>query len=185
MGVISVEQSVGSATKTAELSPVRMIPASSTKPSSSTSAAEMVPAETPLPVRHFSTRPIVIGVGSVGVYSKLPSFENYDEILEPLVGGEFFVTTGEVLLPMVDLDTSTNDEIRVNADVRWTLPLAFAEVVWGKDGKVHRETIPLEETAAFGSETFNWKVRAPDWEWVRVAVWDVAADGAFVNPVRK
>ena len=72
----------------------------------------------------------------------LPSFENYREILDPLVGGEFFVTTGEVLLAKVDLDTSTDDEIRVRADVRWTLPLAFAEVVWGKDGEVHRRDDP-------------------------------------------
>ena len=116
---------------------------------------------------------------------RLPSFENYGEILEPLVRGEHFVTTGEVLLPEADFSASGADEIRVTAEVRWTLPLAIAEIVWGADGEVHTETISLAETGAFGEETFEWKAEAPGWEWARIAVWDVAADGAFVNPVRR
>jgi hypothetical protein len=27
------------------------------------------------------------------------------------------------------------------------------------------------------------EVAAPGWTWARLAVWDVAADGAFTNPV--
>jgi hypothetical protein len=26
-------------------------------------------------------------------------------------------------------------------------------------------------------------VKAPGWKWARIAVWDVAANGAFTNPV--
>lgn len=116
---------------------------------------------------------------------RLPAFDDYGKILEPLVRGEYFVTTGEVLLPEVDFSGSTNDEIRVQADVRWTLPLAIAEIVWGADGEIHTDTVSLADTGAFGSETFEWKATAPGWEWARLAVWDVAADGAFVNPVKR
>ena len=40
----------------------------------------------------------------------------------------------------------------------------------------------VADTAAFGSNEFEWNVSAPGWGWARVAVWDVAANGAFVNP---
>ena len=112
----------------------------------------------------------------------LPDFDHYHEILKPLVRGDFFVTTGEVLLPDVTIDVGTADQINVKASVEWTFPLAFAEVIWGNGEQVSRETIPLADTAAFGSNEFVWNVNAPGWEWARVAVWDVAANGAFVNP---
>ncbi len=116
---------------------------------------------------------------------RLPSFDNYQEILKPLVAGDFFVSTGEVLLPEVDFSASTTDMIQVSADIRWTMPLRFAEVIWGESNTVHRKIIPLDRTAAFGSETFEWTLEAPDWEWARVAVWDIAANGAFINPVHR
>ncbi|MEZ5365626.1 MAG: hypothetical protein R2748_25680 [Bryobacterales bacterium] len=112
---------------------------------------------------------------------RLPSFDNYGEILEPIVKGDFFVSTGEVLLPEVSIDGSA-DQIKVAAEVRWTFPLRMAEVVWGDGEDVHREQISLETTAGFGSQTFHWSVPAKGWKWARLEVWDVAANGAFVNP---
>ena len=38
---------------------------------------------------------------------RLPAFEQWGEVLEPLARGDFFTTTGEVLLPRVDLSKST------------------------------------------------------------------------------
>jgi hypothetical protein len=64
----------------------------------------------------------------------------------------------------------------------WTFPLRFAEIVWGDGQTTHREVIELAETREFGSKTFEWRAKANGWKWVRVAVWDVAANGAFVNP---
>ena len=113
---------------------------------------------------------------------RLPDFDHYDEILKPLVDGEFFVTTGEVLLPEVTIGGGA-DAIDVSASLQWTFPLAFAEVIWGDGKQVHRQKLPLTRTAAFGSEEFKWEVAAPRWKWARLAVWDVAANGAFVNPV--
>ena len=37
-------------------------------------------------------------------------------------------------------------------------------------------------TREFGKRTFEWRAPAAGWQWARVAVWDVAGNGAFVNP---
>jgi hypothetical protein len=114
---------------------------------------------------------------------RLPDFDHYGEILEPLTAGDFFVTTGEVLLPKAEIRAGAGDQIRVDAEVKWTFPLRFAEIVWGDGEDVHRKTISLESTRGFGSQTFQWTIDAAGWKWARLAVWDVAANGAFVNPV--
>ncbi|MCI0350442.1 MAG: hypothetical protein L0Z53_13535, partial [Acidobacteriales bacterium] len=67
--------------------------------------------------------------------------------------------------------------------VQWTFPLRFAEIVWGDGHGTDREIIPLEKTREFNSQTFEWKAKAEGWKWARVAVWDIAGNGAFVNPV--
>ena len=113
---------------------------------------------------------------------RLPSFDNYGEILEPLAAGDFFVTTGEVLLPKARIDTSDAGKIRVQADIEWTFPLRRAEIVWGDGKEVHMEVISLETTKPFGRKSFEWSIGAAGWKWARLAVWDVAANGAFVNP---
>ena len=115
---------------------------------------------------------------------RLPGFDNYAEILAPLRNGDFFVTTGEVLLPSWEIG-GDESEISVRVDVRNTFPLQFAEIVWGDGDGTYRKIIGLAETAAFGSESFRWTIAAPGWTWARLAVWDVAANGAFVNPVRR
>ena len=115
---------------------------------------------------------------------RLPSFDNYDRLLEPLLAGQFFVSTGEVLLPSWEIG-GTDAEIAVKADVRGTFPLQFAEVVWGDGTGTQREIFDLSESGEFSSGSYSWKVRAPGWTWARLAIWDVAANGGFVNPVRR
>ena len=116
---------------------------------------------------------------------RLPEFERWGDALAPLARGDYFTTTGEVLLPRVDLSRSTADHVVANVEARWTFPLRFAEIVWGDGHTTHRETIPLSETREFGKRTFEWRATAAGWTWARVAVWDVAGNGAFVNPVWK
>ncbi len=113
--------------------------------------------------------------------ARLPDFDHYTELLDPLRSGDFFVTTGEVLLPSVSISGSSNT-INVQAEVRWTFPLRYAEIVWGDGDQTHRSIIPLDTTRAFGTETFNWSIDAPGWTWARLAIWDIATNGAFVNP---
>lgn len=115
---------------------------------------------------------------------RLPPFDSYGELLEPVREGEFFVTTGEVLLPSWSIGGDGN-EIAVEVDVVGTFPLRFAEVVWGDGAATRRHIVDLSDSGEFSSAKHAWKVRAPGWEWARVAVWDVAANGAFVNPVRR
>ncbi len=114
----------------------------------------------------------------------LPSFRNYGRLLESMRRGDFFVTTGEVLLPSWSI-SGGEDVIEVALEVRGTFPLQFAEVVWGDGRSTQRHLIDLSDTRQFHAGSYNWNVRAPGWEWARVAVWDVAANGAFVNPVRQ
>jgi hypothetical protein len=113
---------------------------------------------------------------------ELPAFERWGDALAPLTRGDFFTTTGEVLLPDVSFDSSSSSEIVVKLRVLWTFPLRFAEIVWGDGKAAHREVIDLAGIREFGSRSFEWRVKADGWTWARVAVWDVAGNGAFVNP---
>ena len=117
--------------------------------------------------------------------AKLPGFDGYSQLLDAMSRGDFFVSTGEVLLPEVNISPVGADQIAVRAHVRWTFPLKFAEVVWSDGTTTQRKLFPLEAARQFGDETFNWTVDAKDWKWARVAVWDIAANGAFVNPTWK
>jgi hypothetical protein len=113
---------------------------------------------------------------------RLPAFNQWGDAVAPLAKGEFFTTTGEVLLPDVTLASSSANEIVATARVVWTFPLRFAEIVWGDGQTTRREVIELADTREFGSKTFEWRAKANGWTWARVAVWDVAGNGAFVNP---
>ncbi len=114
---------------------------------------------------------------------RLPAFDRFGDVLAPLARGEFFTTTGEVLIPRVDFARWGADQISVTVDAEWTFPLRFAEIVWGDGAKTHRELIDLGDTREFGKRTFEWKAPASGWRWARLAVWDIAGNGAFVNPV--
>jgi hypothetical protein len=116
---------------------------------------------------------------------RLPDFDRWGDALVPLARGEFFTTTGEVLIPRVDLSKSTANEIVAAVDAQWTFPLRFAEIVWSDGKTTQRETTQLTETREFGRKVFEWRAPATGWQWARVAVWDVAGNGAFVNPVWK
>jgi hypothetical protein len=114
---------------------------------------------------------------------RLPPFARWGDALAPLANGEFFTTTGEVLLPHVSLAAAAHDTIVATARVHWTFPLKFAEIVWGDGQTTRREIIELAHTRQFNDASFQWKAAAPGWKWARVAVWDVAGNGAFVNPI--
>jgi hypothetical protein len=59
----------------------------------------------------------------------------------------------------------------------------MAEIVWGDGAETHHQILDLSVTRQFGSQLFNWTLDAPDWKWARLAVWDVAGDGAFTNAI--
>jgi hypothetical protein len=112
----------------------------------------------------------------------LPNFDHYGSLLDALRRGDFFTTTGEILLPEVSIMEGANGRIVVKAHIQHTFPLEMAEIVWGDGSQTYRKTIPLGETHPFGDFQFSGEAEGGNWKWARFAVWDVAADGAFVNP---
>lgn len=116
--------------------------------------------------------------------ARLPDFDHYGEILDSVAKGEFFTSTGEVLLPAWSIREAAPDRLVAKATVQHTFPLQIAEVVWGDGKETHRQIFSLETTREFGRRDLEFTVDAPNWTWSRIAVWDVAGNGAFVNPVR-
>ncbi len=112
---------------------------------------------------------------------QLPAFEDYGRILEAFRRGDFFVSTGEVLLPEARL----SGDLKVHVEVKHNFPLAMGEVIWSDGTTTHRQEFPLNETRAFSTESYDWQLDARNWKWARVAVWDIAANGAFINPIWK
>jgi len=93
------------------------------------------------------------------------------------------VTSGEVLIPHYAV-TGTGDQRTIEADVEWTFPLDFVEVVWGDGQKTNRQIISTTETAGFGQRHFEIPFDATGKKWVRFAAWDIAGNGALVQPVK-
>ncbi|MEA2735095.1 MAG: hypothetical protein QOE14_1546, partial [Humisphaera sp.] len=113
--------------------------------------------------------------------NRLPRFsEGWQPLVDALRAGDFFVTTGEVLIPSCSLDRQTS---QVTANVEWTFPLAFAEVISGDGTTVHRQRVNLEDSRSFGSRTLTIPVDLRGKKWLRLEVWDVAANGAFTQPI--
>jgi len=71
----------------------------------------------------------------------------------------------------------------VEADVEWTFPLEFVEVVWGDGRETGRKVIPATGRPPFGSERFRIPVDLKGKKWVRFSAWDSAVNGAFTQPV--
>jgi len=114
----------------------------------------------------------------------LPTFDRWGDALRAVASGDYFTTTGEVLLPHSTL-TAASDTVSAHAEVTWTFPLRMAEIVWGDGKETHSETIPLSATREFGKQDFFWTAKAPGWTWARLAVWDIAGNGAFTTPIWK
>ena len=112
-----------------------------------------------------------------------PTAENFRPVVDAMRKGEFFVTSGEVLIPTYSVEGGGGKRT-ITADVEWTFPLEFAEVVWGDGVKTDRQIIPLTEMPAFGRHHFNIPFDTSGKKWVRFAVWDSAGNGAFVQPVK-
>jgi hypothetical protein len=108
--------------------------------------------------------------------------DDWTPVLRALRNGEFFVTTGEILIRSYAVE-GAGDRPTIAADVEWTFPLSFAEVVWGDGTKIDRQIIPATDLGAFGTKRFTIPFDAKGKEWVRFAVWDSAGNGAFVQPV--
>ena len=112
-----------------------------------------------------------------------PGPDNWKPIVDAMKNGNYFVTSGEVLIPNYAVE-GTGNKRTVTADIEWTFPLDFAEVVWGDGQKTDRQIIPLTDLPAFGKHHFAIPFDATGKKWVRFAVWDSAGNGAFIQPIK-
>jgi hypothetical protein len=71
----------------------------------------------------------------------------------------------------------------LNAEVKWTFPLDFIEVVWGDGKKTSSKVVATKDLQAFGSKSFAVPFDGRGAKWVRFAAWDTAGNGAMTQPV--
>jgi hypothetical protein len=113
---------------------------------------------------------------------KLPRFsEDWSPITRAIRDGNFFVTSGEVLIHSSSFEGSGSQRTFA-ADVEWTFPLAFVEVVWGDGATTGQQIIPASDLAPFGRNKFRIPVDTAGKKWIRFAAWDSAGNGAFTQP---
>ena len=114
---------------------------------------------------------------------RVPLFKDgWQPVVDALRSGNFYGTTGEVLFHSYGVSGSGAQSV-YTAEVEWTFPMEFVELVWSDGHKVDREVIPATELAPFGSHEFKIPFDATGKKWVRFAAWDSAGDGAFTEPV--
>jgi hypothetical protein len=97
--------------------------------------------------------------------------------------GEYFVTSGEVLISNYSIEGS-GERSTVVAKVEWTFPLEMVEIVWGDGKKTERQVISATDLPPFGSHRFEIPFDTTGKKWVRFAVWDSAGDGAMEQPAK-
>ena len=123
---------------------------------------------------------------------RLPAFEQgWQSIVDTLQTGNFFSTTGEVLIPSFTVnnaeagDTTVlmNGTANISFTLQWTFPLEFAEIISGDGKDVFRHKINLDTTIAFGQKKFMLPLELSNRKWVRLEAWDIAANGAFTQTV--
>jgi hypothetical protein len=113
---------------------------------------------------------------------RVPSFDDWGPICRALRAGEFFVTTGEILIPRWGVEGDGKDRAVV-AEVEWTFPPEFVEAVWGDGERVGRAVVSATDRPPFGSHRFRIPFDATGKKWVRFSAWDSAGNGAFTQPL--
>jgi hypothetical protein len=112
---------------------------------------------------------------------RLPPPGEWGPIVNAMKNGEYFVTSGEVLISNYSIEGS-GERSAVVANVEWTFPLEMVEIVWGDGQKTGRRVISATDLPPFGSHRFVIPFDATGKKWVRFAAWDSAGDGAMEQP---
>ena len=122
---------------------------------------------------------------------RLPDFKDgWQPVLDAMQQGKFFVTTGEILLPSFTVNgkpagatiaAAAKGVVKLKAS--WTFPLNYVVIVSGDGKQVYRQKIVLHQTTAFGEKDFTFSTSLEGRTWVRLEMWDVAANGAFTQCV--
>jgi hypothetical protein len=124
--------------------------------------------------------------------ASVPASSDWGEVNRVLRSGDFFVTTGEILIRDFAVNgvasgrvvkLAPQQKVSLAVDLEWTFPLEFVEAVWGDGEKVSRKIIPATEFGPFGTHRFSVSLEPEGKRWVRFAAWDSAGNGAFTQPV--
>jgi hypothetical protein len=113
----------------------------------------------------------------------IPAADAAAAVVKALMRGDYTVTSGEVLIRSFDLRGSGAART-VSADVEWTFPLEFVEVVWGDGRTTDRQIVSATDLPPFGHRRFDVPLDATGKKWVRFAAWDSAGNGAITQPVK-
>jgi hypothetical protein len=113
----------------------------------------------------------------------LPEPGNWKPIVDTLRSGDFFVTSGEVLIQNYAIRRHGN-AATISADVQWTFPLEFVEIVWGDGAKTGHQIVSATDLPAFGAHHFELPFDLAGKKWARFAVWDSAGNGALAQPAK-
>jgi hypothetical protein len=92
------------------------------------------------------------------------------------------VTSGEVLFHNWGIEGSGAHRT-MTAELEWTFPLEFVELVWGDGTTTNRQVISETGMAPFGKHQLRIPFDVAGKKWVRFAAWDSAGNGAFTQPV--
>jgi hypothetical protein len=111
----------------------------------------------------------------------LPTGQDYSPVIDVLKRGDFFVTSGEVLIPEAKIEREGKGW-RYVADLHWTFPLDIIEVVWGDGKKTYRKIVDARSMPALGQEQVTVSFDGRGAKWARFAVWDSAGNGAMTQP---
>jgi hypothetical protein len=124
---------------------------------------------------------------------KLPSYnDGWQPVVDAMHAGKFFTTTGEILIPSFTVNNKGVGEklliekpaqANVSFNVRWTFPLQFAELIYGDGHATYRHKINLNTTLPFGEQTISKTIDLTNKKWIRLEVWDAAANGAFTQTI--
>jgi hypothetical protein len=114
---------------------------------------------------------------------EMPGASDWSPIINSMTAGDYFVTSGEVLIPSYAV-RGAGARRTIVADVEWTFPLEFVEVVWGDGEKTDRQIIPATDFPALGKHHFEIPFDVANKKWVRFAAWDSAGNGAMVQPIK-
>ena len=76
-----------------------------------------------------------------------------------------------------------DQKAEVRLDLKWTFPLARAEIITGDGREIKRKIVDLSATESFGEKSLKVDVDVTGERWLRVEVWDIATNGAFTQPV--
>ena len=108
---------------------------------------------------------------------RLPSSDDYSELVDALRSGRHFYSTGEILI-----EESKIADGAAEAVLSWTFPLLDAELVYSDGENVSRAVLPQSDTAPFGRKTIRFEFPR-GMKWARILATDIAGNSAFGMPV--